>query len=68
MQFIKDTIASVNVEVTKVASDENPADALTKVLSKEKFEYCLKFIQTRISLNAVLLEDKVEDPTQRPLA
>lgn len=32
------------VKVAKVATAENPVDALTKVLPKEKFVYCLKLI------------------------
>lgn len=67
MHFIKDTITSGKVEVTKVDSEENLADALTKVMSKERFEYCLMLLQLRISFNARMLNDEVEDPTQRSL-
>lgn len=44
MHFVKDIITKGEACVIKVASEENPADALTKNLPTAKLQYFLKLI------------------------
>lgn len=44
LHFIRDVIESKEVKVEKIASEENPADALTKSLPFGKFKHCLDLI------------------------
>lgn len=41
MHFLRDTITNGKVKVTKVAREDNCADMLTHVLSRDKLEHCL---------------------------
>lgn len=42
--WIRDKIEQGVVELEKIPSDENPADAGTKVLTLSKFQHCLEFL------------------------
>ena len=44
LHFIKDEIGKGKIEVRKIATEHNPADALTKVLPATKFVYCLELV------------------------
>lgn len=58
LYFIRDIVASGRVQIAKVAITENPVDALTKMLPRKKFEYCLKLIQLKDQLEHFGSEDK----------
>ena len=42
--WIRDKIEEGEIELGKVPSEENPADAGTKVLSVSKFQHCLELL------------------------
>ena len=44
LHFIRDEIASGEVEVLKVGTEDNAADALTKTLSVSKLKHCLELV------------------------
>ncbi len=44
LQFIRDEVAKGAIVVSKIHTDMNPADALTKVLPSAKFEFCVDFM------------------------
>ncbi|MCO5583992.1 hypothetical protein L7F22_037910 [Adiantum nelumboides] len=41
---IRDILASKRIELAKVHTDDNPADALTKSLSSERFAHCIEMM------------------------
>ena len=51
LHFIRDIISEGKVSLVKIATEENPADMLTKVLPITKFRHCLSLLQ--ISENQV---------------
>ena len=44
LHFIRDEIANGDVEVEKVGTEDNAADALTKTLPVSKLKHCLKLV------------------------
>ena len=42
--FIRDILEKGEIKVAKISTLDNPADALTKALPSEKFEYCCKMM------------------------
>ena len=44
LHFIRDVIASKEVQVTKVHTNENPADMFTKCVTSSKFRHCLNLL------------------------
>ena len=44
LHFIREEIEKGKVKVFKVHTSENPADMLTKPLSKEKFQLCMRMM------------------------
>ena len=44
VHFIRDIIEKGSVLVKKVATEENPADMITKPLPSDKFELCLDLV------------------------
>ena len=44
VHFIRDIIGKGAVLVKKVATEDNPADMITKPLPSNKFEYCLELV------------------------
>ena len=42
--FIRDVIEAKKVQVVNIASEENPADMLTKSLPRTKFKQCLDLV------------------------
>lgn len=44
LHFIRDEIASGEVEVVKVGTEDNAADALTKALPVSKLKHCLELV------------------------
>ena len=44
LQFIRDEVENGQIRVVKINTAHNPSDVLTKSLSKEKFDYCLKLM------------------------
>ncbi|XP_073133671.1 secreted RxLR effector protein 161-like [Henckelia pumila] len=45
MQFIRDMLTRGEVGLEKIATEENPADALTKYLPFAKFKYCMDLVK-----------------------
>ncbi|KAL7148155.1 hypothetical protein ABFS83_06G159100 [Erythranthe nasuta] len=45
--FIREVVASGQINVEKIANEENPADALTKALPITKFQHCLDLVQVQ---------------------
>ena len=44
LQFIKDEVAKGIVVISKIHTDVNPTDMLTKVLPTAKFEFCVNMV------------------------
>ncbi|XP_042056331.1 secreted RxLR effector protein 161-like [Salvia splendens] len=44
LHFIRDEVESGKVKLVKIGTTHNPADMLTKPLSKEKFRYCCRLV------------------------
>ena len=44
LHFIRDVIYNGNVKVDKIGTEDNPADALTKVLPVTRFKYLLSLV------------------------
>ena len=44
LHFIRDEVESGRVKVIKIDTAHNPADMLTKPLSKDKFDYCCRLV------------------------
>lgn len=44
LHFVRDLVSSGKVKVLKIDTEENPADALTKVLSVAKFNFSMKAV------------------------
>ena len=44
LHFIRDEVGKGMVEVRKIGTEHNPADALTKVVPASKFTYCLELV------------------------
>ena len=44
LHFIRDEVENGRVKFVKIDTAHNPADMLTKPLSKEKFEYCCRLV------------------------
>lgn len=44
LHFIREVVARGSVRVDKVATEDNPADMITKPLPSKKFEYCLDMV------------------------
>ena len=44
LHFIRDEVENGQVKVVKIDTAHNPSDMLTKPLSKEKFDYCLRLL------------------------
>ena len=44
MHFVRDVISEGSVKVLKIATEENPADMLTKTVPSDKFDHCLELI------------------------
>ena len=42
--FIRDVLADKRIELIKVHTDDNPADALTKSLATERFAHCIELM------------------------
>jgi hypothetical protein len=42
--FVRDVIEEGHISLTKVHTDENPADMLTKVVTGSKFQHCLNLL------------------------
>ena len=47
LHFIRDVISSGAVIVKKIKTEENPVDAMTKVLPVIKFEHCLNLVRVQ---------------------
>ncbi|GAB2280544.1 hypothetical protein Dimus_039416 [Dionaea muscipula] len=45
--YVRDTVAAGTLEISKIPTEENPADMGTKVLNVGKFEHCLKLLHIR---------------------
>ncbi|XP_042027180.1 secreted RxLR effector protein 161-like [Salvia splendens] len=45
MHFIRDEVECGRVKLVKISTEHNPADMLTKPLSKEKFLYCCRLVR-----------------------
>ncbi|XP_042051541.1 secreted RxLR effector protein 161-like [Salvia splendens] len=60
LHFIRDEVESGRVRVVKIDTAHNPADMLTKPLSKEKFEYCCRLINILLIFEMVAGSPKVE--------
>lgn len=45
LYFIRDVVSSGRIEVEKIDTDDNPADAFTKVLSVAKFDGFMRLVQ-----------------------
>ena len=45
LHFIRDVISEGSVKLSKVSTEDNPANMLTKVLPKAKFGHCLNLLQ-----------------------
>ncbi|XP_042012165.1 secreted RxLR effector protein 161-like [Salvia splendens] len=44
LHFIRDEVKKGMIEVRKIATEHNPADALTKVIPASKFAYCMELM------------------------
>ena len=44
LQFIREEAAKGTISMSKIHTDMNPADALTKVLPTAKFEFCVNLM------------------------
>lgn len=44
LHFIRDEVGKGMIEIKKIATEHNPADALTKVIPASKFIYCLELV------------------------
>jgi hypothetical protein len=42
--FVRDVVEEGHISLTKVHTDENPADMLTKVVAGSKFQHCLNLL------------------------
>ena len=42
--FIREVVESGAIKIMKIASKDNPADMLTKFLTRDKFEKCLSLV------------------------
>lgn len=51
--FVRDVVEEGHISLTKVHTDENPADMLTKVVTGNKFQHCLNL------LNIIPLSSKI---------
>lgn len=44
LHFVRDLVFRGKVKMQKIDTDENPADALTKVLNVNKFDFCMRTV------------------------
>ena len=47
LHFIRDEVTKRSVVVTKIHTDINPTDMLTKVIPTAKFKFCVDLISIR---------------------
>lgn len=47
LHFVRDVVSQGLIQIKKIATEDNPSDMLTKVLSGEKLRHCLSLIKVR---------------------